>query len=142
MRGDREGRAAHPSRGRVELIKNSGRLGPYSRTMPRAPWQSLGGWHFFMSEAAGLPRRASARHAGRLSTPSETSTKVYQIEDVAYHFQTAEVRFRTPLHENGVNLRFIFDSLVGVPRRASAHRVGRLRPLASKHHICKTVKTM
>ena len=33
----------------TSLIRNSGRLGPYSRTMPRALWQSLGGGQFLMS---------------------------------------------------------------------------------------------
>ena len=28
----------------ASLIRNSGGLAPYSRTMPRALWQSLGGW--------------------------------------------------------------------------------------------------
>jgi len=34
----------------TSLIRNSGRLGPYSRTMLMALWQSWGGGQFLMSE--------------------------------------------------------------------------------------------
>ena len=34
----------------ISLIRNSGRLGPCSRTMPRALWQSQGGGQFLIHE--------------------------------------------------------------------------------------------
>ena len=36
----------------TSLIRNSGRLEPYSRNMPRALWQSQGGGQLLMSEVA------------------------------------------------------------------------------------------
>ena len=47
----------------TSLIRNSTPLGPYSRTMPRALWQSWGGGQFFMSEVP-------------LYLPGEEETKV------------------------------------------------------------------
>ena len=41
--------ASAPYRG-ISLIRNSASLGPYSRTVPRALWQSQGGVLFLMSE--------------------------------------------------------------------------------------------
>ena len=83
----------------------------------------LGGWA--VSYGSGVTEKASARRVGRLLVPSHMLTKAYQIEDVACHFYAAEVNFRTRLHEIVVYVDPQFDPL-GVPRRASARRVGRL----------------
>ena len=40
---------------RTSLIRNSAPLGPYSRTMPRALWDALGGGLFLMSEVLRYP---------------------------------------------------------------------------------------
>ena len=48
-RGSKKTICSHSYR-ETSLIRNSAPLGPYSRTMPRALWWSLGGGLFLMSE--------------------------------------------------------------------------------------------